>query len=298
MLLYHFGYGGHGPARHGKRLRPRLLLEIAQAAGGSIAGALDAAAAIELLHNYSLVHDDIEDRDELRHGRKTMWVKFGLAQAVNAGDALCAISFLALLDAKQHYSAERVVRMARALHDAHLIMCDGQSLDIGFESEHQVGLSQYFTMIDAKTASLFGAACELGALCSGADDAAIATARDLGRHFGLSFQILDDVLGIWADSSVTGKATGVDIERRKWTYPVVWALSGPPSAARDAIARVYARRGSLAAQEVAGVVEALDCLGAKSAANTAIAEHLEVVERYPVGGVRDFLLGSLSLAAR
>ncbi|MEO6914190.1 MAG: polyprenyl synthetase family protein [Candidatus Baltobacteraceae bacterium] len=297
MLLYHFGYGDHGPARHGKRLRPRLLMEIAQADGGGVADALDAAAAIEFLHNYSLIHDDIEDRDELRHGRQALWVKYGLAQAVNAGDALCAISFLALLEARQHHGPERVVRMVHALHDAHLIMCDGQSLDIAFESARKVDLAQYFKMIGAKTAALFGAACELGALCSEASDATIASARELGRHFGLGFQILDDVLGIWADSAATGKLPAIDIARRKWTYPVVWALSGPASSARNAIARAYAASAPLEARDVSTVVEALDSLGARSAANTAIAEHLDFVERYPVGDVRNFLLGSLTLAS-
>ncbi|MDQ2680868.1 MAG: polyprenyl synthetase family protein [Candidatus Eremiobacteraeota bacterium] len=297
MLLYHFGYGVDGAARRGKRLRPRLLLEIVNALGGETDSALNAAAAIELLHNYSLIHDDIEDRDELRHGRATLWTKYGLAQAVNAGDALCAMTFLTLLDCADHHDGDRVVAMVRALHSAHLVMCDGQSLDIAFESATQVDPSQYFKMIGAKTASLFGAACELGALCANADETSIANARELGHHFGLAFQMLDDVRGIWADSETTGKATGVDIARRKWTYPVVWALSGPTSALRDRIAKTYSSPSSPSVDDVADVVEALDSLGARAAANAAITEHLDFVERYPLGGVRNFLLGSLTLAA-
>ncbi len=162
MLQYHFGYGEHGPARRGKRLRPRLLLGVALAQGATIESALDAAAAIEILHNYSLVHDDIEDRDELRHGRQTLWSVFGIPQALNAGDALCALSFLVLMRARAHHRDERVLQMVLALHEAHATMCDGQSLDLAFERRPHVGLEEYEAMIGAKTAALFGASSQLG----------------------------------------------------------------------------------------------------------------------------------------
>ena len=113
----------------------------------------------------------------------------------------------------------------------------------------------------------------------------------------MAFQIRDDVLGVWGTTEGTGKVTGNDIARRKWTFPVVWALAQPESGARERIARAYARGGTLDGETVSEVIEALDELGAREAANTAIAEHLAVVERHPVAGVRDFLLGSLQLAA-
>lgn len=297
MLFYHFGYGDHRPARRGKRLRPRLLLRVADAEGARIEDALDAAAAIEILHNYSLVHDDIEDRDELRHGRRTLWAVYGIPQALNAGDALCAISFLVLMNATARHSDERVLRMVRALHEAHATMCDGQSLDLAFERASHVNLPEYYRMIGAKTAALFGASSELGALCAPCDRESVLRYRELGRAYGSAFQIRDDVLGIWGSVDATGKVTANDIARRKWTFPVVWALSQRPSAATRRIASAYARGQALDTMTVTEVIESLEELGAKEAAHAAIAEHLAVVERHPVASVRDFLLSSLQLAS-
>ena len=297
MLFYHFGYGDHSPARRGKRLRPRLLLRVADAEGARIEDALDAAAAIEILHNYSLVHDDIEDRDELRHGRRTLWAVYGIPQALNAGDALCAISFLVLMNATARHSDERVLRMVRALHEAHATMCDGQSLDLAFERASHVNLPEYHRMIGAKTAALFGASSELGALCAPCDRESVLRYRELGRAYGSAFQIRDDVLGIWGSVDATGKVTANDIARRKWTFPVVWALSQRPSAATRRIASAYARGQALDTMTVTEVIESLEELGAKEAAHASIAEHLAVVERHPVASVRDFLLSSLQLAS-
>lgn len=293
MLAYHFGYGEHGPARRGKRLRPMLLMRVALAEGGTVEGALDAAASIEILHNYSLIHDDIEDQDELRHGRKTMWSVYGVAQALNAGDACCALSSLALLGSAEHHRGERVVLMLRALHESHAIMCDGQALDLSFEAAAHVDLSAYLVMIGAKTAALFGAAAELGALCAPCSEEEAAAYRALGRAYGLAFQIRDDVLGVWASVDQTGKVTGNDIARRKWTFPVVWALSQPPSPDRDVVASAYSAGGTLAPPQVDAVIAALDRMGAREAAEAAVAEHLAVVERHPTGSVRDFLLQSV-----
>jgi len=297
MLFYHFGYGQYGPAKRGKRLRPRLLLCVAESEGGVAENALDAAAAVEILHNYSLVHDDIEDNDELRRGRRTVWAVYGIPQGLNAGDALCAISFLALTNSVSRHSDERVLLMVRALHEAHATMCDGQSMDLAYEQAAQVDLAAYNRMIGAKTAALFGASSQLGALCAPCDSEAVVRYRELGRAFGMAFQIRDDVLGIWGTLDATGKVSGNDIARRKWTFPVVWALAQPQSAARDRIAQAYARGETLDNATVTAVVEALDGLGAREAANQAAAEQLSLVERHPVRKVRDFLLNSLELAS-
>jgi geranylgeranyl diphosphate synthase type I len=297
MLFYHFGYGDYGPVKRGKRLRPRLLLCVAEAEGGSVENALDASAAIEILHNYSLVHDDIEDNDELRRGRRTVWAVYGIPQALNAGDALCAISFLALTNSVSRHPEERVLRMVRALNEAHATMCDGQSMDLAYERAPEVDLAAYNRMIGAKTAALFGASSQLGALCAPCDSDAVMRYRELGRAFGMAFQIRDDVLGIWGTLDATGKVSGNDIARRKWTFPVVWSLAQPDSAARDRIAAAYARGERLDSGTVASVIDALDQLGAREAANQAAAEHLSLVERHPVAAVRDFLLNSLELAS-
>ena len=297
MLRYHFGYEPHGPARRGKRLRPRLLMTVAQAEGGEMRAALDAGAAIEILHNYSLVHDDIEDRDELRHGRKTLWAVYGIPQALNAGDAMCALSFLVLMNARKHHRDERVLAMVHALNDAHSTMCDGQSLDLAFERRANVSLPEYHEMIAAKTAALFGASSELGALCAPCDPAAVRAYREIGIAYGLAFQIQDDLMGIWAPEAATGKVCGNDIARRKWTFPVVWALEQPDSAARTCVEKAYSAGHALDGAAVERVIDALNTLGAQEAAREAMAEHVGLVERHPVQSVRDLLLGTLAVEA-
>jgi len=266
MIRYHFGYPAGAANAYGKRLRPMLLLTVAHEEGGSIDEALDAACAIEILHNYSLVHDDIEDGDRMRHGRDTVWAKWGTAHGINAGDSLCAISYLALLESDVPRPAERTVAMTRALHAANLAMCAGQGRDIAFEVEARVTMDDYVAMIAGKTAALFGAACEIGALAAGADPARAHAYGELGAAYGLGFQIEDDLLGTWGETAATGKPVGADLARRKWTFPVVWALAGPPSPARNVVAERYARSGALAPDDVRATIAALDALGVRVAA--------------------------------
>ncbi len=297
MLLRHFGYPPYGPARRGKRLRPQMVMRIAVGEGAPLEHAIDAAVAVEIFHNYSLVHDDIEDRDELRHGRRTLWSTYGLARAIDAGDAMCALSFLSLERAALFLEPGRVLAMMALLHEAHAIMCEGQSLDLYFESQLYVDLPGYYRMIECKTAQLFDASCRLGAYAAGCDDAKVRGYGDAGRAYGIAFQIRDDVSGIWSSVHETGKITGSDIARRKWTFPVVWAIAQPPSTARNVVAEAYAIGRPLEPQAVERVVEALDALGAREAARQAAAEHVAVVESHPNRELREFFLSSLDLAA-
>ncbi len=297
MLLRHFGYPPYGPARRGKRLRPQMVLRAATGEGAPIDHALDAAVAVEIFHNYSLVHDDIEDRDELRHGRRTLWSTYGISRAINAGDAMCALSFLSLEQAAAHLDAGRVLQMLALLHEAHAVMCEGQSLDLQFESERSVDLTGYYRMIQCKTAQLFDASCRLGAHAAACDDATISAYGDVGRSYGMAFQIRDDVAGIWSSVGETGKTAAGDIARRKWTFPVVWAIGRPASAARAAVADAYASGRELDAAATGRVVDALDALDARDAAQRAAAEHLAVIERCPNAEFRDYLLSTLDLSS-
>jgi geranylgeranyl diphosphate synthase type I len=296
MLLYHFGYAPHGPARRGKRLRPQIVMRAATSEGADLDDALDAAAAVEILHNYSLVHDDIEDRDELRHGRPTLWSGYGIAEGINAGDAMCALSLLTLARATRRHPASRAVAMIGVLHEAHRVMCDGQSLDLQFERAQHVDLADYYHMIGCKTAALFEAACFLGAHCAAADAAAIRSSGELGRAYGMAFQIRDDLLGIWASVDMTGKVVGNDLARRKWTFPVVWALAQPDSPAREVISSAYRSDRVLDPAELERLVLALEEVGAKEASMRAVAEPMAVVERHPNRALRDYLLGTLAEA--
>lgn len=304
MIRYHFGYAADVGTWVGKRLRPMLLLTVAQEEGGALDEALDAACAIEILHNYSLVHDDIEDGDRTRHGRDTVWAKWGTAHGINAGDSLCAISYLALLESDVARPAERTVAMTRALHEANLAMCAGQGRDIAFELEPWVSIDDYLAMITGKTAALFGAACEIGALCAGADPARAASYGELGAAYGLGFQIEDDILGTWGEPAMTGKPVGADLARRKWTFPVVWALAGGPSPARDVVADRYARTRGPGNDDIDATVAALDALGVREAAMAQAQAYFDradrIAERYRIdrsGRVRAFLAANVRRVA-
>jgi geranylgeranyl diphosphate synthase type I len=152
-------------------------------------------------------------------------------------------------------------------------------------------------MIECKTAQLFDASCRLGAHAAGCDEETIAAYGAVGRAYGMAFQIRDDVAGIWSSVDETGKTVASDIARRKWTFPVVWAIAQPPSAARDVVADGYARGESLDTRTVDRIVDALDALGARMAATQAAAEHLAVLENHPNAELRDYLSATLGLTA-
>jgi geranylgeranyl diphosphate synthase, type I len=302
MIRYHFGYDQHGRSKPGKRLRPQLLLRTALEEGGNVEDALDAAISIEILHNYSLVHDDIEDGDRLRHGQTTIWAQFGIPHGINVGDGLCSLSYLTILHGT--VSSDRLVEMLLVLHEANLQMCEGQGIDITFESLPSVTMDQYFEMISGKTGALFSASCQLGAIAAGcAPERAKAYAR-LGRTYGRAFQIRDDVLGAWGATDLTGKPSGADLARRKWSFPVVWALETPPSADREVVAAAYARGSRLDEHDVEKVSAALDRLGARAAADEAHDRALAEADALALeasidrgGTIRDFLaLGARRVA--
>jgi geranylgeranyl diphosphate synthase type I len=304
QVRYHFGYLNGEGARRGKRLRSRLLLAVGAEEGAPIEAGLDAAAAIEILHNYSLVHDDIEDGDRMRHGRETVWSRYGIAHGINAGDAMCAYSYLTLLANTGRHPAERIARMTQRLHEANLEMCAGQGRDIGFETAPHVSLADYLAMIDGKTAALFAMSCELGARSAGCDDERAAAYARLGRTYGRAFQIRDDVLGTWGETAETGKPSGADIAKRKWSFPVVWAMGLADSADRQTVARHYAAGEPLEGEAVADVIAALDRLGGRAAADAAAADYLGEADRTAAdagldrsGEVRAFLIASANRTA-
>lgn len=229
MLRYHLGWVDAAfrasDGRSGKRLRPILCLLACRGCGGETDRVLPAAAAVELLHNFTLIHDDIEDGDEQRRGRLTVWKLWGEAQGINAGDALFSISQLAMLRlSERDVPAEIVVEAMRLLNQTCVTLTRGQFLDIGFEGRNRVSVDEYLRMIEAKTAALIGTACEMGALIGTRDGEKRDHLRGFGRHAGLAFQMQDDVLGIWGDPKVTGKPVGADVLRRKKTLPLVHGL--------------------------------------------------------------------------
>lgn len=257
MLRYHLGWADDAgrplDSGGGKLLRPSLLLLCAEAAGGARDDAIAAAAAIELLHNFTLIHDDIEDRSDLRHGRPTLWRRFGVPLAVNAGDGLWAIAHTAMHRlGGAGMPPERVLAAMRTLDDACVALCQGQDADLRFEGDTAVSVDDYLAMARGKTGALMAASAACGAILAGADAATVRGLHEFGLWLGQAFQIRDDWLGIWGDPQRTGKAAAEDLRERKLSYPVVHALEHASAGGRARLAQLYA-----AALDDAAVGEAM-----------------------------------------
>ncbi len=228
MLTYHMGWTGEGAGSGGKRVRPLLTLLVVAACGGQWLRAISPAAAIELVHNFSLVHDDIEDNSSTRRGRPTAWKKYGIPMAVNVGDALFAISHQAVLDASPHYSPDVVLAAAASLHAACIALTRGQFLDMSYEGRTDLKVEDYWPMVEGKTAALLAASAEMGAIFGGAIGDRVRYFAGFGHNVGLAFQVQDDILGIWGDERATGKSVAGDLVERKNSLPVLYGLAHSP----------------------------------------------------------------------
>lgn len=267
MMRYQLGWVDEGfvpiEAKGGKRLRPIFCLLTCEAAGNDPEKALPAAAAVELVHNFSLVHDDIEDASSFRRHRSTVWKVWGVSHAINVGDGLFALAHLNL-----HRLCDRGVPLPRVfaafklVDEAYLAISEGQYLDLSFENRLGVDVEQYLLMIRGKTAALFSAAAQLGALVAGSDPESTACYRRFGENLGLAFQIVDDILGIWGDPGVTGKPSASDIQQRKKTLPIVWALEGELRAGGKGLRAVY-QQGTVGEEAVEVALKILEDMGAR-----------------------------------
>jgi len=254
----------------GKQLRPLFCLLTCEACGGRQSLALPVAAAIELLHNFSLIHDDIEDADSTRRGRPTAWTVWGMPQALNAGDALHSLAQLTLLRLSERGApAETVVEALRLFEEACLQLTEGQFLDLRFESEEDISTTSYLGMVAKKTAALLAASCRLGALVAQAPERQQERLQHFGHHLGLAFQIQDDVLGIWGDPAVTGKPVGADLRRRKKTLPVLYALRHCEPF------RALLAQPELTAADVARAVEWMEASGSRAYADEQARLHTD-----------------------
>ena len=248
---------GAGPEARGKRIRPLMVLLTAASAGGEWRRALPAAAAVELVHNFSLIHDDIEDNSPLRRGRATLWTRWGIPQAINAGDAMFTVAHLSLLGLAETASARAALEANRILQKTCLHLTQGQYLDISYEARGDLNLAAYWPMVGGKTAALLAACTELGALAAQAPEARQAAYRQFGWTLGLAFQAQDDLLGIWGDSAVTGKSADSDLVSGKKSLPVLFGLeqNGP-------FARRW-REGPINGEQVADLARQLEAEGAR-----------------------------------
>ena len=284
----------------GKRIRPVALLLAAEAFGGPAARrrALPAALAVEVFHNFTLVHDDIMDRAETRRGRPCVHRRWGEAEAILAGDLMHGLSVRLLGEAETAHGAQ-----ARALFDRMVVrLCEGQALDLAFEAQAHVSVDDYLDMIDRKTGALLDLALELGALVGGADGEALAAMRRAGHALGRAFQIQDDLLDLTADHADWGKAIGGDLVAGKRTFLLLRALE---RTAGDAEAHGWWTR-ALAGLPAADVPEARDRMerlgvldDAVRAVETCVRDGLDALGALPGGAVAEALRGlALGLVGR
>lgn len=260
MLTYHMGWTGEGAGMEaqGKCIRPQLMLLTAASCNAGWQSALPAAAAVELIHNFSLVHDDIQDKSDLRRGRPTVWRKWGEAHAINAGDALFILAHLALSELRDRFTPEVALKAEAVIDRACLDLTRGQYLDMSYERQSGLTIKDYWPMVAGKTAALLSACTQVGAILGNVDEATQEAYRDFGHYLGLAFQVHDDYLGIWGDSALTGKSTDSDLVTGKKSLPVLYGLvkDGP-----------FARRraeGPVSAEEVPILAEQLAREGAKA----------------------------------
>ncbi|MDZ7344400.1 MAG: polyprenyl synthetase family protein [candidate division KSB1 bacterium] len=255
---------------NGKRIRPVLLLLTCDALHASVEEALPAAAAVELMHNFTLVHDDIMDRDDTRRGRLTVHSKWDTDVALLAGDGLVALAYRSLLRLRTPHLPE----IARVFTNGIIELCEGQALDREFEQRDDVTLSHYLTMIKKKTARLLAICTEIGALIAEASPAQLRQLRRFGEHLGLAFQIQDDLLDITSAQEILGKDFGSDVKRGKRTFLFIHAMEHGGLKHRENLKKIF-RKPAIAPADILAVQQIFHETGAIAAAQTAFRNHCQ-----------------------
>ena len=277
MLRYYMGWvdvdGNPCIATEGKALRPTLCLFACEALGASQHKAMPAAVALELIHNFSLIHDDIQDRDETRHHRPTLWAVWGAPKALVAGNVLRVLADMSLDGlVDEGLESDRVIVASNLLTEAYLETIMGQYLDLSYEGLPDITMQDYLNMISLKTGALIRCALNLGAVIGTRDTETVNAFRSCGQSLGYMFQIRDDLLGVWGDEEITGKPVGADIRRKKNSFPVVYAMSQANPEDKQLIADIY-QADYVAEDDVAKVLDIMDRAKAYEYAEGVIAAH-------------------------
>ena len=275
MLAYAMGWvdvdGVPTLATEGKALRPTLCLLACEAAGGATADAMPAAVALELVHNFSLIHDEIQDRDDVRRHRPTLWKVWGERKALVAGNAMRVIADMALWG---HRDRETALTVAGLVTQANLEMIEGQYMDLHFEGRMDITMDDYLAMISRKTGALIRCSLVAGAAAGSGDPATIRAFEESGKAFGMVFQVWDDYLGVWGVEAATGKPVGADIRRKKNAFPFVYAMSKAEHKDRAALLEIYGQP-EVGDGDVAAAVDIMERLGARENAQELAAHHSE-----------------------
>ncbi|WP_459963582.1 polyprenyl synthetase family protein [Nocardia sp. IFM 10818] len=289
MAGYHLGWwdanGIAVPAESGKGLRPALVLAAARAAGCPPEAVLHAAVAVELVHNFTLIHDDVMDGDTMRRGRPTVWRVWGVDDAILAGDALHGLAVWTL-------SAAPVAALSgiARLEDAVIELCLGQHHDCDCETSAEVGLQDCLRTLRHKGSALLGCACALGALAAAAPADMVEAMERFGRELGVAFQLVDDLMGIWGDPARTGKPVGSDLLRHKRSLPVVAALESPTVAGRE-FAELYCSGAPLDAAAVEHAADLIARAGGRDWARAESVRHVRAAKACIAGyrGAHDLM---------
>ncbi len=277
MMHYHLGWADehfHPLDLHaGKRIRPTICMMACEAVGGNPEDALPAAAALELLHNFSLIHDDIEDDSRTRRHRSTVWALWGVPQAINTGDGMYSLAYKALLGLQRRSMPQDLILEAMERFSATCVaLTEGQYLDMSFEERMEVTAEEYLHMVERKTAALLSTSAYLGALIGGADRETAALYSLFGKQLGIAFQMEDDILGIWGDEEVTGKPVASDILEKKKTLPVIFGLMKETSNGGSSPLWDMFRQDEITAEQARKAARILEEYGARSYTNTLAAE--------------------------
>ena len=285
MLQYHMGWADQdgnlltAPVSQGKALRPTLCLFACEAMMEDWTPALPAAAALEYIHNFSLIHDDIQDGDLERRHRPTVWALWGQPQALVAGNAMRSLADnTALRLTERGVTWEKALRASTLLTQGYLDMTRGQCMDLAFETRRDIRLQEYLTMISCKTGALIRCGTEMGTLIGSDGEESVKAFAACGAFLGLAFQIRDDVLGIWGDEAAIGKAVGNDIRRKKKSFPIVYALEAAGEVARRKLIDTY-DKDSLDDEDVEDVLAVLDELDVAARAQEIICEQADLAVR-------------------
>lgn len=275
----------------GKRIRPQIAMMVAEAVGGSAETAAPVAAAIELLHNFTLVHDDIQDRSPNRRHRPTVWRVWNDAQAINAGDALFAVSQLSIIDAAAHVSAENMLALLQGFNHCTIDIVRGQVRDLQNEGSATVTPEDYLEMIGGKTAAIIQYSAWAGAITGGESREAANSIGELGLAIGMGFQIRDDMLGIWAPAEETGKGDADDLRRRKQTLPVLILRERASEEDGERLRQIYSQE-SISDEDIAELLELLD----KYDVQPETAKHVEAEHEKAMSILDDVFRNSDSAA--
>jgi len=268
---------GHLIVNGGKRLRPYMVIRSCQILKGKVSNAMPAASAVEMIHNFSLVHDDIMDNDEMRHGVPTVHKKFGIPIAILAGDVLFSKAFQVITNSKLSSSATThlVSRLSKACVD----ICEGQLLDIKMAEEKKIpSQTEYITMIGKKTAALFDVSCAMGAICATNKPKDISNLSSFGRNLGIAFQITDDLIGVMGDPKITKKPVGNDLREGKKSLPILMAIKLAKGNDKKIILKAFGN-SKISRKDLNKAVEVIRSLGIEQNVRRQALKYAEKAEK-------------------